>query len=88
MIKSNTTSIRSRYQEILYCFQCLYQNGAITIEEKNELITALKDCLSSDNALCDKRTMSDLLQNILYKDGLEMFLKQMVEKSLQAISLV
>jgi len=77
MTKTNAVSFRTKASDFMECFQCLYQNNLITIDEKNDLVGSFKDCLSEEVGA--KKELVTLLQNIFYREGLPMFFKQKVE---------
>lgn len=76
----NIKSLRVHTNEVLYCFQCLYQNAQITTEQKNELVRTFKNCLSNEESNEAKRIFNVKLQDIFYRSDLPMFLKQQVEQ--------
>ena len=77
---NNVVSLRTKAQEFMFCFQCLYQNGLITNEEKNELARSFKDCLSEE--VGSRRELTVLLQDVFYQKELPMTFKQQVENLL------
>ena len=86
MTKTNVASFRTKASDFMYCFQCLYQNGLITNDEKNSLATSFKNCLSEEPG--SKRNLTIQLQNIFYQEDLPMFFKQQVENLLYLITVV
>jgi len=81
----NTSSIRTKSNDFLYCFQCLYQNKAITVEEKNRLTEALKELLADENSNTSRKNLRIMLEDIFYGKDLPMFLKQMVENIMYVV---
>lgn len=81
MTKNNAFSFRTKSSDFLWCFQCLYQNGLITSDEKNELVGSFKNCLS-DELPSSKRELRILLENVFYSKDLPMDFKQQVENLL------
>ncbi len=82
-MNKNVCSIRTKMNDFMFCFQCLYQNKLITVDEKNELVRVLKDCLSNET-YSDKRNLHVLLEDIFYQD-IPMNFKQQIEKLLDVI---
>lgn len=79
-MNTNICSLRLKSADFMYCFQCLYQNKVITVDEKNELVNTFKECLSED--IGSKKKLKILLQDIFYRKDLSMLFKQQVEKLL------
>lgn len=75
---SNVKSIRAHSSDFLYCFQCLYQNKAITMEEKNCLVEAFQEVLASGESVNSKRNLRVILEDIFYGKELSMSIKQML----------
>ena len=84
-MKRNVCNIRIKTNDFLYCFQCLLQNGIITVEEKNNLVRVFKDCLSNET-ISDKKEIRALLEDIFYK-SIPMTFKQQIEKLLDVIEI-
>ena len=84
-MKRNVCNIRINTNDFLYCFQCLLQNGIITVEEKNNLVRVFKNCLSNDT-ISDKKELRELLQELFY-GSIPMTFKQQIEKLLDIIEI-
>ncbi len=82
-MNKNVCTIRTKANDFLYCFQCLYQNKLVTIDEKNELVRVFKNCLSNDT-ISDKKELRLLLEDIFYQT-IPLNFKQQIEKLLDVI---
>ena len=80
----NKQNIRADAPEVLYSFQCLYQSGTISTEEKNELILLFRDFLGGNKVSGNKLEAS--LRDIFHRTNTTMFAKQQIEKILCLIS--
>lgn len=83
---TNVKSLRTESNDILYCFQCLYQNKLISTAKKNELVQLFRECLSEEEYCGTKRKLYKQLQIIFCDPDLPMTFKQQIEKIMDVLS--